>query len=159
MGGFKLFLRFFVSDYSPDGRDMDMPFSTLEDNCTYVPQVETKQTPYPFIVGNVKDMDPELYDWVSAERDYDYYNLTLDLKDILSPEEFEEACAKSLFSRVKDYIGTDNNDKEGDDAAAAVASPDNPDVATAGVVSAISPNFVAADDAPDVTSRNALEDM
>jgi len=176
--GFKLFLRFFVSDYSPDGRDMDMPFSTLEDNCTYVPQVETKQTPYPFIVGNVKDMDPELYDWVSAERDYDYYNLTLDLKDILSPEELEEACAKSLFSRVKDYIGTDNNDKEGDDAAAAVASPDNPDVATsttvhnvaksayttdavatAGVVSAISPNFVAADDAPDVTSRNALEDM
>merc|ERR1712151_623609 len=147
--GFKLFLRFFVSDYSkPDGRDMDMPFSTLEDNCTYVPQVETKQTPYPFIVGNVKDMDPELYDWVSAERDYDYYNLTLDLKDILSPEELEEAYAKSLFSRVKDYIGTDNNDKEGDAAAA---------VSTAGAVSAISPNFVAADDAPDVTSRNALE--
>merc|ERR1712151_52924 len=112
-----------------------------------------------------------LYDWVSAERDYDYYNLTLDLKDILSPEELEEACAKSLFSRVKDYIGTDNNDKEGDDAAAAVASPDNPDVATSTTVHnvaksayttdavAISPNFVAADDAPDVTSRNALEDM
>lgn len=173
--GFKLFLRLFISDYSPDGRDMDMPFSTLEDNCTYVPQVDSKETPYPFIVGNLKDMDPELHDWVSAEHDYDYYNVTLDLKDILSPEELEEVSTKTLFSTVKDYIGTaatsaiapdvattkDTPDVTSSDTPDVAKSADTPDaVATALVVAADKHNVVASTDVPDVvTSTNTLEDV
>lgn len=124
--------RFFKSDYSPDGRDMEIPFSTLEDNCTYIPQVETKQTPYPFIVGNVSDMNPELFDWVSAEHSYDYYNVTLDLKDILTPAELEEASAKTLFSIVKDYTYSDDIDNNADSHSIPetpdMNSPDTPDV-------------------------------
>merc|ERR1711935_587266 len=144
-----------------------MPFSTLEDNCTYVPQVDSKQTPYPFIVGNLKDMDPELHDWGSAEHDYDYYNVTLDLKDILSPEELEEVSTKTLFSTVKDYIGTAATSAIAPDVATTKDTPyvaksaDTPDaVATALVVAADKHNVVASTDVPDVvTSTNTLEDV
>ena len=127
---------------------MDMPFSTLEDNCTYVPQVDSKQTPYPFIVGNLKDMDPELHDWVSAEHDYDYYNVTLDLKDILSPEELEEVSTKTLFSTVKDYIGT----------AIVATSTIAPDVATTkntpDVTSSDTPDVAKSADTPDAVATS-----
>jgi len=139
-----------------------MPFSTLEDNCTYVPQVDSKQTPYPFIVGNLKDMDPELHDWVSAEHDYDYYNVTLDLKDILSPEELEEASTKTLFSTVKDYMGTaivatsaiaPDVATTKDDTSDVAKSADTPDAIATALV-------VASTDVHDVvTSTNTLEDV
>ena len=108
----------------PDGSDMEMPFSTLEDNCTYVPQVETKQTPFPFIVGDVTGMNPELFDWVSAEHSHDYYNVTLDLKDILTPAELEETSSKALFSIVKSY--TDGVDIDNDGGSHSIA--ENPDM-------------------------------
>merc|ERR1719277_972665 len=97
-------------------------------------------------------MDPDLFDWVSAEHDYDYYNLTLDLKDILTVEELEEASHKTLFSIVKDYMGDDNDD-DGDDVA---ASPVKPDVV---IISADAPDLVITKDAPDAFTSSDAPDV
>merc|ERR1712228_131842 len=83
----RVIISFFKSVYEPDGRDMNISLKELEDYCGYVPEVETELAPYPFIVGDIKDMDDELFDWLSDEHPCDYYNVTLDLQDILSPTE------------------------------------------------------------------------
>ena len=87
----------------PDGRDMLISYSSLEDRAGFVPEVATDEAPYPFIVGNITEMDDELFDWAPDEHTYDYYNVTKDLDYLLSPAEFEEASTKLLFSLVKDW--------------------------------------------------------
>ena len=61
-----------------------------------------------FIVGDITEMDDELFDWAPDEQSYDYFNLTKDLNDILSPSAYEEASAKMLFSLVKDWSIEEN---------------------------------------------------
>lgn len=99
---------FFASDYEPDGRDMLINFTDIEDRCAFVPEVYSDYSPYPLIVGYIKDMDDELFDWASDEHPYDYYNVTLDLKDILSAAEYEEASTRNIFSLVKDWSITED---------------------------------------------------
>ena len=91
-----------------DGRDMLINYSSLEDRAGFVPEVATDEAPYPFIVGDVTEMDDDLFDWAPDERTYDYYDVTKDLDDILSPTEFDEASTKLLFSSVKDWSIEDN---------------------------------------------------
>lgn len=90
---------FFTSSYKACGDDMGINFSEVESRSTYIPQVFSTEFPYPLIACDCSGIDDELFDWES-DKSYEYYNITLDVKNILNKNNSIE-LGKSVFSIVK----------------------------------------------------------
>jgi len=102
---------FFESSYESCGDDMGISFSDVEARSTYIAQVLSPEFPYPLIICNCSDIDDELFDWES-HKPYDYYNVTLDVIDILNVDNNSIELEKNVFSIVKHWPVIGNEDKE-----------------------------------------------
>ena len=84
----------------PQGKDMKISFSSIPYSISsYIPQIKVEELNFPLIVCDIDNFDDSLYDWQDPQRDYQYYCLTNDVKEVLGPG----VPYQNAFSRVRHY--------------------------------------------------------
>ena len=80
---------------------MQENFSNVSVISAYIPQVLNDDFIYPLIACDVDHIGEELYDWNDPERDYSYYSVISDAKQLLKNQ--PNANISRVFSRVKHW--------------------------------------------------------
>ena len=84
----------------------------VESISAYIPQVVSDSIPYPLIACNVDSIkDSDLFEWEDPLRPYEYYDLTKDVKKLLTRKNgttnngqsssFGDKEIEATFSRMK----------------------------------------------------------
>ena len=87
--------------YKAVGKAGTTPF-TVSRCAAYIPEVKTSSFAYPLIAVNTDEIaHTDLFEWNSPYHGYDYYDLTLDAKRIMSWDVNHRYVAQGAFSKVK----------------------------------------------------------
>lgn len=93
----------FKRKYKPVGKASATPF-TVSRCAAYIPEVKTSAFAYPLIAVNTDEIGKtDLFEWKSQYYGYDYYDLTLDAKEIMQRDEHQRQVAPNAFSMVKHW--------------------------------------------------------
>eukprot|EP00587_Corethron_hystrix_P000893 CAMPEP_0113301106 /NCGR_PEP_ID=MMETSP0010_2-20120614/2474_1 /TAXON_ID=216773 ORGANISM="Corethron hystrix, Strain 308" /NCGR_SAMPLE_ID=MMETSP0010_2 /ASSEMBLY_ACC=CAM_ASM_000155 /LENGTH=1064 /DNA_ID=CAMNT_0000154675 /DNA_START=1736 /DNA_END=4930 /DNA_ORIENTATION=+ /assembly_acc=CAM_ASM_000155 len=76
--------------YKACGEDMKKNFSNLDSKCVYIPQANSAYFSYPLLACDVRNIDEDLLEWNNPYHCYSYYNLTLDLKEMLGQKKVND---------------------------------------------------------------------
>lgn len=76
-----------------------MPFSTLDTQSGYIPEVRSLEIPYPLVACDLKSFDHDLFEWRNPELPYSFYDMTVDVRSILS-ERNEKVDTSLIFSPI-----------------------------------------------------------
>jgi hypothetical protein len=91
----------FRRKYKTIGKAGTTPF-TVSRCAAYIPQVNTSTFAYPLIAVNADEIGhTDLFEWSSPYHGYDYYDLSLDAKRIMSRDANQRYVAPGAFSKVK----------------------------------------------------------
>lgn len=67
----------------------------------YIPEVVSSSIPYPLIACDVEMIkDSNLFEWEDPLRQYEYYDLTKDVKRVVADGEDHFDETKRIFSRM-----------------------------------------------------------
>eukprot|EP00934_Nitzschia_sp_Nitz4_P005694 Nitzschia sp. Nitz4//scaffold351_size16537//12557//15992//NITZ4_008854-RA/size16537-augustus-gene-0.2-mRNA-1//1//CDS//3329548890//5684//frame0 len=94
-----------VGWHSAQGEDQGTNFSQVKSIDTYLPSYQP-QMGYPLLLTDVSKIDPALFSWTDPDKPHLDYDITRDLRDIVSgPEEVQKT---NLFSKVQHWPVEDN---------------------------------------------------
>jgi len=103
----------FKSDYEPAGMDMQMNFSNVDVISAYIPQVRSDMFLYPLIACDVEHIDEDLFDWKDPDRDYIYYSVLTEAKQLLKDQ--PGASIDRVFSQVMHWPPGVSNKRDDDE--------------------------------------------
>lgn len=93
--------------------DMQMNFSNVDVISAYIPQVRSDMFLYPLIACDVEHIDEDLFDWKDPDRDYIYYSVLTEAKQLLKDQ--PGASIDRVFSQVMHWPPGVSNKRDDDE--------------------------------------------